>query len=49
MAAGTSKTVHARDIKATHMKASVRNAHAEMGRYHHHYHKHFRHHRFYRD
>jgi Ni/Co efflux regulator RcnB len=48
MAAGTAKTAHARDVKAMHIKPSVRNAHAEMGRHHHHY-RHFHHHyRFHR-
>ncbi len=43
MAAGTAKHVHARDIKALHIKGNVRNAHAEMGyhgdRHHPHHHK----------
>jgi hypothetical protein len=38
--AGTAKTAPA--IKAVQVKASVLNAHAEMGRHHH---THFRHHR----
>jgi hypothetical protein len=45
MAAGTAKTAHARDVNAAHTKANVRNAHAEMGRYHHHY-RHLHHHHF---
>jgi len=45
MAAGTAKTAHAREIKPLHVKAGVRDAHAEMGRYHHHY-RHVRHHHF---
>jgi hypothetical protein len=43
--AGTAKTAPAPVIKAAHVKASVRNAHAEMGRHHH---THFRHHRFHK-
>jgi Ni/Co efflux regulator RcnB len=47
MAAGTSRTAHVRDIKAVQIKASVRNAHAEMGRHHHH-HRHFHRHHFHK-
>jgi hypothetical protein len=48
--AGTVKTTHASPhapvVKSAHIKASVLNAHADMGR-HHHY-RHFRHHRFHK-
>jgi len=43
--AGTAKNAPAPVIKAVHVKAGVRNAHAEMGRHHH---THFRHHRFHK-
>jgi hypothetical protein len=41
--AGTAKTAPV--IKAVHVKASILNAHAEMGRHHH---THFRHHHFHK-
>ena len=41
MAAGPGRTTHAPVIKAVHVKPSVLNANARMGRHHH---KHFRHH-----
>jgi hypothetical protein len=41
MAAGPGRTTHAPAIKAVHVKPSVLNANAGMGRHHH---KHFRHH-----
>jgi hypothetical protein len=45
--AGTAKTAHAPAVKSAHIKASVLNAHARMGRHHHHY-RHFCHHRFHK-
>jgi hypothetical protein len=48
MAAGHGRTTHAPMIKAVHVKPSVLNANARMGRHHHHQ-KHFHHHyRFHR-
>jgi hypothetical protein len=41
MAAGPGRTTHAPAIKAVHVKSSVLDANASMGRHHH---KHFRHH-----
>ena len=41
MAAGPGRTTHAPVIKSVHVKPSVLNANARMGRHHH---KHFRHH-----
>jgi len=41
MAAGPGRTTHAPVIKAVHVKPSVLNANARMGRHHH---RHFRHH-----
>jgi hypothetical protein len=45
--AGTGKTTHAPVVKTGHVKASVLNANARMGRHHHHF-RHFRHHRFHK-
>lgn len=47
MAAGHGRTAHAPAIKTMHMKPNVLNAHAGMGRYHHH-HRHFHHRHHYR-
>ena len=41
MAVGLGRTTHAPVIKGVHVKPSVLNANARMGRHHH---KHFRHH-----
>jgi hypothetical protein len=45
--AGTVRTTHTPVVKSAHVKASVLNAQAHMGRHHHH-HRHFRHHRFHK-
>jgi hypothetical protein len=44
--AGIVKAAHAPAVKSAHIKASVLNAQAHMGRHHHHY-RHF-HHRFHK-
>ena len=43
----THPSTHTAVVKAGHIKASVLNAHAHMGRHHRH-HRHFRHHRFHK-
>ena len=46
MAAGPGRSMHAPGIKAAHVKQSVLNANAKMGRHHHrHFHHHYRFHK----
>jgi hypothetical protein len=44
----THASTHAPAVKSAHIKASVLNAQAHMGRHHHRHFRHFRHHRFHK-